>query len=113
MFLSAFALLRSTLAARAYYQCKHQRGNATTRPPSPYLPPHPDPARHDPQRFPLRSTTIGTVTRSRLTHHIRPQDGRVQDTEALCCSSLFDIPITKFPGGTSLPHHAGDKGKSD
>ena len=38
--------------------------------PRPGPPPHPDPARHDPGWSPLRSTTISTPTRSRLTHHI-------------------------------------------
>ena len=43
--------------------------------PRPGPPPHPDPARHDPGWSPLRSTTISTPTRSRLTHHIGAPPG--------------------------------------
>ena len=43
--------------------------------PRPGPPPHRDPARHDPGWSSLRSTTISTPTRSRLTHHIGAPPG--------------------------------------
>ena len=62
VFLSAFASLRSDPVSRAYCQRKRDQAN-------------PDPARHDPGWSPLRSTTISTPTRSRLTHHIGAPPG--------------------------------------